>query len=86
MTKLMLGDKVVKVKCDHLEGAMEIETLIPLRDAAKRTALSESGIRRGLKDGSIKGFKVARDWVLEPEEVNRLAAEYPLPQAGATEG
>ena len=62
---------------------MEIESLIPLRDAAKRTALSESGIRRGLKDGSIKGFKVARDWVLEPNEVNRLATEYPLEPVGS---
>lgn len=43
--------------------------------------LSESGIRRGLKDGSIKGYKVARDWVLEPEEVDRLAAKHPLDQA-----
>jgi hypothetical protein len=60
---------------------MEIETLIPLRDAAKRTTLSESGIRRGLKDGSIKGFKVARDWVLLPEEVDRLASDYPLSPA-----
>ena len=61
---------------------MKIESLIPLRDAAKRTKLSESGIRRGLKDGSIKGYKVARDWVLEPEEVNRLAIEFPLEPVG----
>ena len=57
---------------------MEIETLVPLAGAAKRTRLSESYIRRGLKSGDIKGFKVARDWVLPQEEVGRLAVEFPL--------
>ena len=64
---------------------MEIETLVPLADAAKHTRLSESYIRRGLKSGGIKGFKVARDWVLPPEEVDRLAREYPLPVGVAGE-
>lgn len=57
---------------------MEIETLVPLATAAKHTNLSEPRIRRGLKSGEIKGFKVARDWVLSPDEVKRLATEYPL--------
>ena len=63
---------------------MEIESLIPLIDAAKRTSLSESGIRRGLNNGSIKGFKISRDWVLPPDEVNRLAIEHPLLQVAVT--
>jgi hypothetical protein len=62
---------------------MEIETFVPLATAAKRTSLSESCIRRGLRSGDIKGFKVARDWVLPPDEVNRLAAKYPLPTVAA---
>ena len=65
---------------------MEIGPLIPLRDAAKRTTLSESGIRRGLNNGTIKGFKVARDWVLQPAEVERLAKEHPLRSFEATGG
>jgi hypothetical protein len=62
---------------------MDIETLVPLTTAAKRTSLSESCIRRGLKSGDIKGFKVARDWVLPPDQVKRLEIEYPLPEGEA---
>ena len=57
---------------------MEIKNLVPLGTAAKRTSLAEHQIRRGLNSGEIKGFKIARDWVLPPEDVDRLAAEHPL--------
>ena len=57
---------------------MDIEGLIPLAGAAKRTSLSESSIRRGLKSGNIVGVKLGRDWLLSPQEVDRLAADHPL--------
>ena len=57
---------------------MDIQEGIPLGLAAKRTSLAEHQIRRGLIIGTIKGFKVARDWVLPPEEVDRLATEHPV--------
>ncbi|MDP6132435.1 MAG: hypothetical protein QGI50_06190 [Dehalococcoidia bacterium] len=62
---------------------MEIETFVPLVTAAKHTSLSESCIRRGLKSGDIRGVKVARDWVLPPDEVKRLATDYPLSAVAA---
>ena len=57
---------------------MNLEKLVPLADAAKQTAWSESRIRRGLKSGEVKGYKLGRDWLLNPEEVSRLAKDHPL--------
>ena len=65
---------------------MEIETLVPLPAAAKHTSVSEANIRRRLKSGDIKGFKLGRDWVLPQEEVDRLAVEYPLVAEEAERG
>jgi hypothetical protein len=57
---------------------MIIDELVPLPDAAKLTSWSESRIRKGLKSGEVKGYKVGRDWVLDPDEVKRLATDHPL--------
>ena len=52
--------------------------MIPIPAAAKRVDRSEAFIRRGVKDGSIQGEKLGRDWFVRAEEVERLAREYPL--------
>lgn len=65
---------------------MDIESYVPLARAAKPTKLTEHAIRRGLQRGDIKGIKLGRDWHLPPDEVLRLAAEYPLDPVGAREG
>ena len=52
--------------------------IVPLTQAAKRTALGELAIRRGIKQGSIDAQKLGRDWYLPVPEVERLAREYPL--------
>ena len=50
--------------------------------AAKRTDKSEPFIRRGLKNGTIKGVKLGRDWFVIADEVDRLAIEFPLEPVG----
>ena len=57
---------------------MNAEDLFPIASAAKHTEMSEPCIRRGLKNGTIRGVKMGRDWFVIPSEVARLAAEYPL--------
>ena len=59
-------------------GGPVTREIVPLPQAAKRTALGESTIRRGMKSGSIEGQKIGRDWFLPPHEVERLAREFPL--------
>lgn len=55
-----------------------VKNVIPLPLPAKRTALAEGTIRRGIIGGTIEAQKLGRDWYLPIEEVNRLAREYPL--------
>lgn len=57
---------------------MNAEELIPIATAAKHTEKSEPFIRRGLKNGAIRGIKLGRDWFVTADEVNRLEREYPL--------
>ena len=52
--------------------------LFSVSEAAKQTRLSEHTNRRELSNGTISGSKVSRDWVLDSEEVERLAKEFPL--------
>jgi hypothetical protein len=52
--------------------------VVPLTLAAKRTALGEPAIRRGIRLGTIDACKMGRDWYLPISEVERLAREYPL--------
>jgi hypothetical protein len=54
------------------------QDVMPLALAAKRTALGEQAIRRGIKQGSIDGQKLGRDWYLPVSEVERLARDFPL--------
>lgn len=53
---------------------------MPLKLAAKHTALAESTIRDGIRKGTIEAHKLGRDWYLPIAEVERLAKEYPLPE------
>ena len=57
---------------------MDVNRLVPLGKAVKRTGLSEWTIRRELRLGRLEGIRVGRDWFLTIDEVNRLAKEYPL--------
>ena len=54
------------------------QEIMTLTQAAKRTALGEPAIRRGIKQGSIEAKKLGRDWFLPTHEVERLAREHPL--------
>ena len=49
-----------------------------IAETSKTTSLSEHKIRRGILDGSIEGEKLGAQWVLFPEEVERLEREHPL--------
>lgn len=57
---------------------MDINELIPLGQAAKRTSQSEWTLRRLMRRGKLEGAKVGRDWFLTVAEVDRLAKEYPV--------
>ena len=57
---------------------MDVSQLVPLGQAAKRTARSEWTLRRLLRLGELEGAQVGRDWFLTVDEVNRLAMEYPV--------
>jgi hypothetical protein len=57
------------------------QEVVPLTLAAKRTALGEPAIRRGIKLGTIEAQKLGRDWYLPVDEVARLSREYPLETA-----
>lgn len=59
---------------------MDANELIPIAVAAKHTEKNEPFIRRGVKSGAIRGRKLGRDWFVDADEVQRLAAEYPLDQ------
>ena len=59
------------------------QEVIPLTLAAKRTALGEPAIRRGIKLGTIEAQKLGRDWHLPVHEVDRLAREFPLEAVNA---
>ncbi len=56
-----------------------LNELVPLNVASKRTNLGDHTLRRGLIQGRIKGRKIGRDWFIYADEVNRLAAEFPIP-------
>ena len=62
---------------------MDVNALVPLGKAAKRTSQSEWAIRRGLRQGDIEGVRVGQGWFLTINEVNRLAAEFPLEPVSA---
>ena len=62
---------------------MKVEELTPIAKAAKHTRQTESAIRRGLQTGRIRGVKVGRDWLIPPDEVRRLAKEFPLEPVSA---
>ena len=49
---------------------------IPL--AAKVLSLSEQQLSRKLRIGEIRGEKYGRDWIIPPEEIDRLRREYPM--------
>ena len=57
---------------------MDVNQLIPLGQAAKRTARSEWTMRRLLRLGELEGIQVGRDWFLTVDEVDRLAKQYPI--------
>jgi excisionase family DNA binding protein len=56
----------------------QVQEVVPLTLAAKRTALGEPAIRRMIHAGTIEARKLGRDWYLPVHEVSRLAREYPL--------
>jgi hypothetical protein len=45
--------------------------------------MSETAIRRGEMNGTIRGAKIGRDWFIPLAEVDLLAAEYPLEAVNA---
>lgn len=47
-------------------------------EAAKATSKSETWIRNAAKSGRVKAEQYGREWLLTPEEVERLSREYPL--------
>lgn len=57
---------------------MDVSQLVPLGQAAKRTARSEWTMRRLLRRGELEGIQVGRDWFLTVDEVARLAKEFPV--------
>lgn len=56
----------------------QIEEEVALTLAAKKTALGEHAIRRGILKGAIEARKLGRDWYLPVNEVERLAKAFPL--------
>jgi excisionase family DNA binding protein len=60
-----------------------MEGLISVVEASKQLAIGEETLRRGLRSGRVKGQKLGRDWFLSLDEVDRLAAEYPLESVGS---
>ena len=62
---------------------MDTDNLVSVPRAAKRTSMSETTIRRGVMNGTIRGAKIGRDWFIPLAEVDLLAAEYPLEAVNA---
>jgi excisionase family DNA binding protein len=60
-----------------------MEGLISVVEASKQLAIGEEALRRRLRSGRVKGQKLGRDWFLPLDEVDRLAAEYPLESVGS---
>ena len=60
---------------------MNVNQLVPLGQAAKRTARSERTIRRLLKLGQLERAKVGRDWFLTVDEVVRQETDFPIKPA-----
>ncbi len=60
---------------------MDVNQLVPLGQAAKRTARSEWTIRRLLKLGQLERAKVGRDWFLTVDEVVRQETDFPIKPA-----
>ena len=46
--------------------------LITLQETAEILSISEVGVRRLLKTGKLKGFKVGGLWRISKEEINRF--------------
>ena len=57
---------------------MDVNQLVPLGRAAKRTARSEWTLRRLLKLEQLEGARVGRDWFLTVDEAARLEKECPI--------
>ena len=45
-----------------------------LKELAEFFKISENTVRRALKSGNLKGFKLGRDWRVEKNEVLKWAA------------
>jgi excisionase family DNA binding protein len=42
---------------------------VPVRDLARKLSCSPETLKRQLRDGTIPGTKVGRDWRVDPEAV-----------------
>ena len=49
------------------------------KQAAERTGISVTQIRRLLEDGNVEGFKVQRDWLVDIRSLDHYSANRPKP-------
>lgn len=50
-------------------GLDNLPDVVTVKQLAEFLQVSEMTIKRALKSGSLKGFKIGRDWRVEKEEV-----------------
>ncbi len=66
------------MKYGGAEVSVNLDELVPLNAASKRTNMPDHTLRRGLIAGRIRGKKIGRDWFVFSDEANRLADEFPI--------
>jgi excisionase family DNA binding protein len=47
-----------------------------LKEAATQLGLDPATLRQAIARGSLKARKLGRDWIVEPQEVERYRAEH----------
>lgn len=73
--------------CEHSAANPYMTDLITSADAARQLGYTVQHVRRLVRQGTLVGVKMGRDWVVQQTSVEELAARrenLPLPFEGAT--
>lgn len=52
-----------------------LDNLISVPEAAKRAGVARNTMHRAVKDGTIKGRKLGRDWFIDATDIERWQKE-----------
>lgn len=51
-------------------------SLITAQEAAKRMSVQEETVKRWLRSGELKGYKMARRWKIDPADIDQFIQQY----------